>query len=53
MKHVDGFPNSPGTRITAVALLRVHSARLGVTATEQIRMRAVGTVSFFFSVSRS
>jgi hypothetical protein len=46
MKHVDGFPNSAGKRITAVALLRVHSPRSGVTATEQIRTKAVSTVSF-------
>ena len=36
----------PGTRITAVALLRLHSPRSGVTVTEQIRTRAVSTVSF-------
>jgi hypothetical protein len=41
MKHVDGFPNSAGTRIIAIALLRVQSLRSGVTATEQIRTKAV------------
>jgi len=40
MKHVAGLPNSAGTRITVAALLRVQSARSGVTATEQIRTRA-------------
>src|SRR5215510_9758521 len=41
MKHVAGFANSAGTRITAVALARLQSRRSGVVATEQIRTRAV------------
>ena len=45
-KQREGISNSAGTRITAVALLRVHSPRSGVTVTEQIRTRAVSTVSF-------
>src|SRR5262245_27483798 len=41
MKHVAGFANSAGTRITAVALARLQSRRSGVVATEQMRTRAV------------
>jgi len=41
MKHVAGLPNSAGTRITVIALLRLQSRRSGVTATEQINTRAV------------
>ena len=43
MKHVEGLPNSAGTRNTAVAFFRVQSPRSGVTAAEQIRTRAVST----------
>src|SRR6266852_607311 len=35
MKHVTGFPNLAGTRITAIALSRVQSRTSGVTAAEQ------------------
>src|SRR6266851_7537531 len=45
MKHVAGFPNSAGVRITTVALSRVQSRRSGVTAIEQIRTRAVSIVT--------
>src|SRR5262249_44274802 len=45
MKHVAGFANSAGTRITAVALVRLQSRRSGVVATEQIRTRAVSMSS--------
>jgi len=43
MKHVAGFPNSPGTRRTAVALPWLQSRRSGVRTTEQIRTKAVST----------
>jgi hypothetical protein len=41
MRHVAGFPNSAGARISAVAFSRVQSRRSGVTATEQMRTSAV------------
>jgi len=44
MKHVTGFPNLAGTRITAIALSRVQSRTSGVTAAEQINIRAVSIV---------
>src|SRR5215208_2904476 len=44
MKQAAGWPNSAGTRITAVALARLQSRRSGVTVTEQIRTRAVNIV---------
>lgn len=43
MKHVAGFPNSAGTRITVLALLRVQSPGSAATATEQISTNAVST----------
>jgi len=45
MKHVTGFPNLAGTRITTVALWRLQSRMSGVTAVEQIKTRAVSIVS--------
>src|SRR6185312_5701726 len=39
MKHVAGLPNSPGTRITAVALLRVHSPTSDGIVPEQRRIK--------------
>jgi hypothetical protein len=39
MRHVAGFPNSVGTRITVVALLRVQSSRR--TSTEHMSTSAV------------
>jgi hypothetical protein len=44
MKHAAGFPNSAATRITTLALPRVQSRDAGVTATEQMRTRAVSMV---------
>ena len=45
LKHVAGLKNSAGRRITAVALSRLHSARSGVTAAEQIRRRAASMIA--------
>src|SRR5215510_9566764 len=47
MKQVPGVPNSAGTRMTAVALVRLQSRKSGVTATEQIRTRAVSMAHSF------
>jgi hypothetical protein len=41
MKHVTGFVNSAGRRITTVALSRVQSRTSEVTAVEQINMIAI------------
>ena len=41
MKHVTGFVNSAGRRITTVALSRLQSRTSEVTAVEQINMIAI------------
>ena len=45
MKHVAGFPNSPGTRIIVPALLRVQSSGPGAIATEHTSTRAVSILT--------
>src|SRR5712691_8653909 len=47
MKHVTGFLNSAGTRITAAAFSRVQSRRSAVIVAEQISTSAVSIVHPF------
>jgi len=47
MKHVAGFPNSAGTRITTV-----ESRKSGVTAAEHIRTRAGSIVNSTVGIVR-
>jgi hypothetical protein len=44
IKHVIGFPNSAGTRITAVALSWVQFRISGVSAAEQTKISAVSII---------